>query len=378
MDFSFSEKAERFRQEVRDFLAREWPQDEKAFRRKLAEKGWLGLSIPEKYGGQGRSIEEQYVFLEELAYAGVAYTEHFTSIGTDIVAPTLLRFGSEQQKQKFLPAIARGEVEFCLGYTEPNAGSDLASLETRAVREGDHYIISGTKMYTSVAEKADYCWLAARTDPDAPRHRGISLFIVDMKSPGIGIQPLWTMGDRRSNITFWDNVRVPRENLVGEENHGWEYITCALDFERLVLCHIAGIRAIFDRLLGYVKSAGHDKHLLRDNPIVRTKLAQLSVELEVGQLLTWRALSILMKGAVPHYEVSMQKVFTTELLQRLAHLGTQILGLYGQLKPECELAPLSGEFERLYRSAVMWTFGAGSSEIQRTIIALRGLGLPKG
>jgi alkylation response protein AidB-like acyl-CoA dehydrogenase len=386
VDFELPPNVEEFRQELREFLAREWPperrsrvaagdtyEEEREFRRKLAQKGWLAMSWPKEYGGQGRSILEQYIFSEEMAYHGAPAG----TVGVGQVGPTLMSYGSDEQKQRFLPRIAAGEMDFALGYTEPEAGTDLASLQTRAVADGDDFVINGTKIYTSAAHRAEYVWLATRTDPDAPKHRGISLFIVDLKSPGITIRPLWTMGDGRTNQTFYDNVRVPRENLVGELNRGWYYVAHALDFERITVFTVATLRAGFDDLVAWVRQASYDGYPLREDPEVRDQIARLSADLEVAQLLSYRVAWMISKGQHPNYEASMLKVFSTEFMQRLYQEGTRILGLYGQLTPASPLAPAGGRFERSHRSSVMPTFGAGSSEIQRNIIATRGLGLPR-
>jgi alkylation response protein AidB-like acyl-CoA dehydrogenase len=288
-----------------------------------------------------------------------------------------MAYGTPEQKARFLPRIAAGEIDFALGYTEPEAGTDLASLSTRAVADGDDFIINGTKLYTSGAHRAEYVWLATRTDPEAPKHRGVSLFMVDLKSPGITVRPLWTMDGGRTNQTFYDNVRVPRENLVGEVNRGWYYVAHALDFERITVFTVATIRVGFDELVAFIKQASYDGYALKDDPEVRDQIARFSVELEVAQMLSYRVAWMVSKGEHPNYEASMLKVFCTEFQQRLYHYGTRILGLYGQLTPGSPHAPAGGRFERGHRSAVMPTFGAGSSEIQRNIIATRGLGLPR-
>jgi alkylation response protein AidB-like acyl-CoA dehydrogenase len=390
MDFELGEELLAFGREVRDWLAVEWPAEkrrglsgrrhgeadiaeERAFRAKLATKGWLAMALPVEYGGRGLSIWHQYVFAEEMAYASAP----FPSTAVGIVAPALIRFGSEEQKRRFLPMITSGEVDFGLGYSEPNAGSDLASLEIRAVRDGDTYVVNGTKMYTSTAHRAEYIWLAARTDPDLPKHRGISLFIVDSRSPGITVRPLWTMGGGRTNQTYWDNVVVPRENLVGEENRGWYYVATALDFERLSVFPVGTLRQAFDLLVGFVRKAKFGDYRPREDPEVIAQIGQLSTELEVAQMLSYRAAWMVASGTVPNREASILKLFGTELLQRITHQATRILGLYGQLVEGSEWAPLQGQFERLYEAAVMPTFGAGSNEIQRNIIATRGLGLPR-
>lgn len=390
MDFTFSQDILDFQREVREWLAVEWPVERRrgtggrgqsaedlaearAFRKKLAERGWLAMSLPPEYGGRGRPIYEQYVFAEEIAYASAP----FPSTAVGVVAPTLIRYGSEEQKRRFLPQITGGDIEFALGYSEPNAGSDLASLETRATRDGDNYLINGTKMFTSLAHRCEYVWLAARTDPDLPKHRGISLFIVDIHSPGIQVRPLWTMGGGRTNQTYWDNVVVPRDNLIGEENRGWYYVATALDFERISVFPVSTLRQAFDILVEFVNAADFGGIRPKENPDVIQMLGQLSTDLEIAQLFSYRAAWMVSNGIVPNREASMLKVFGTELMQRITQQATQILGPYGQLATGSEWAPMQGQLERMYEAAVMPTFGAGSNEINRNIIATRGLGLPR-
>lgn len=388
MDFTISKDLERFRQEIREFIAEAWPEELQReahtnsaeqypkvveFRRKLGERGWIGLSWPKEYGGQGRSVLEEYVFQEEISY----YNAPYPKVAAGMVAPTLMRFGSEEQRRRFLPRIASGEIDFCLGYSEPDAGSDLASLQIRAEEDGDVYVINGVKRWTSGAHRSEYCWLAARTDPEAPKHKGISLFIVDMKTPGITVRPIETMADHRTNETYWEDVRVPRENLVGEKNRGWYYVAAALDFERYTAFPVGQYRAVVDRLIETVKKAKYGGRRLREDPLIRQKLAQISIELEATQLLSYRVAWLISQGQIPNYEASMLKMFGTEAEQRMAHLATLIFGLYGQLKEGSPDAVSDGEFEREYRAVVMPTFGAGANELQRNIIATRGLGLPR-
>jgi alkylation response protein AidB-like acyl-CoA dehydrogenase len=391
MDFSFGEDIERFRKEVRDFCEKEWPQElrgwrgwvqpdtpefiEKAeeFDRKLASKGWLGLAIPKKYGGTERSIVEQYVLFDEVKRA---HCPPNLTGGSLIFTPTILNYGTEEQKKQFLPAIARGEMDFCLGYSEPNAGSDAAALQLRAERQGDFYILNGNKIFTTQAHVVKYCWLAARTDPEAPKHRGISLLIVDMKTPGITIRPMPCMGNERTNETFWDNVKVPVANRIGGENEGWRAISTAMGLERLVPFHTTCVRLVFDELVSFLKTAEYGGWRPREDPYIRSKVGQLSAELEVCQALEYRTLWILDQGQTPFAEGSMLKLRTTELYQRVTDTFTQVLGLYGQLTKGSAQAPLDGGLIQQYESSIVATIFAGTSEIQRTIIALAGLGLP--
>lgn len=389
MDFKIPTQVAEFKHEIREFVDKEWPQEmrkqgysyseetydrERQFRRKLGEKGWLALSWPKQFGGQERSALEYYIFHEEMAYAGAPAS----TTGAGIVAPTLLHFGNDDQRERFLPRIASGEIDFCLGYSEPDAGSDLASLQIRAEDDGDTFVVNGIKRWTSGAHRSEYCWLAARTDPTAPKHRGVSLFMVDMKSPGITVKPIWTMGDGRTNETYWEDVRVPRANLVGEKNRGWYYVAAALDFERLAVFPAGRFRAQFDRLVAAVKTAEYGGRRLKDDPLIRQKIAQISIELEATQMLSYRAAWLVARKEIPNYEASMLKMYSTEAHQRMAHVATQIFGLYGQLRQASPETVLDGEIERSYRAQVMPTFGAGASELQRGIIATRGMGLPRG
>lgn len=389
MDFTIPPQVEAFRHEVREFVRREWPAElrrrlaghsedayaeERAFRRKLGERGWLALAWPKQYGGQERSPLEYYVFHEEMSYAGAPAS----ATGVGMVAPTLMHFGNEEQKARFLPRIATGEIDFCLGYSEPDAGSDLASLQIRAEEDGDTFVVNGIKRWTSGAHRSEYVWLAARTDTSAPKHRGISMFMVDMKTPGITVKPIWTMGDGRTNETYWENVRVPRQNLVGEKNRGWYYLAAALDFERIAVFTVGSFRAAFEQIVAAIKQAEYGGRRLKDDPQIRQKIAQISVELEATQMLSFRAAYLVASGQIPNYEAAMLKMYSTEAHQRMSHVATQIFGLYGQLRQGTPDAVADGAFERSYRANVMPTFGAGASELQRGIIATRGMGLPRG
>lgn len=392
MDFKFSEDEERFAEEVRDFLKRELtsefigelearPFEERdyspEFTRKLAEKGWIGVGWPKEYGGQGHSYIKQFIFARELLYCRAPIEANV--IGMNIVGPSLINFGSEEHKKEYLPKILNSEIVFCIGYTEPNAGSDVASMETRAEEDGDYYVINGQKALVSIAHHADFCWLGARTDPTAPKkHRGISLFIVDMKTPGVSVKPVWTMANMRVNDIFLDGVRVPKSALVGEKNRGFYHIATALDHERVFMAAlVATHRRILDQLIGYAKETRRNGHPVSKEPLVRHKLAELAIEVKVGEVLAYRLVWMLSKGAVPFHEASIAKVFTSELEQRLTNTGMQIMGLFGQLREDSKWAQLKGRMEYMYRFSILGTIGGGTNEIQRSIIALMGLGLPR-
>ncbi|MEK7847911.1 MAG: acyl-CoA dehydrogenase family protein, partial [Chloroflexota bacterium] len=276
-------------------------------------------------------------------------------------------------KQEHLPPIASGERFWCPGFSEPGAGSDLAGLTTKARLAGDYFIVDGQKVWTSAAHVSDWCWLAVRTDPDAPQHRGISVLLVDMKTPGVTVRPLINMAGFHSfNEVYFDGARVPRANLVGELNRGWYVIMTALDFERswpgVRYANIA--RRILDELIRYTRETGLKPHQ-------RLRLAQIAVEAGVGRALAWRVVDVINQGRVPNFEASEVKVFTTEVVARAAQTGMEILGLYGQLAPDSPRARLRGWIGQIYQMMVGHLIAGGSSEVQRNIIALRGLGLPR-
>lgn len=385
MQFELPVEAETLRHEVREFLRENWSselqwradageayEEERALRRKLGERGWLAPHWPVQFGGGGRSFWEAVVIAEEFQYGGV----HTSSTAIRVVGPTLMLTGSEAQKAAFLPAIARGEIDFALGYTEPGAGSDLASLQTRATRDGDSFVINGSKIFTSMAHRAEYCWLAARTDPEAPKHRGISLFIVDLSTPGILVRPLHTMAHGRTNATYWDDVRVPADALVGELDRGWYAMTAALDLERLAYYTPGTVQHLGEKLLNHLRSPEGER--LRHERGAREGMVRIALDILVARLLYRRAAWLVSLGRVPNYEASMSKMFVTELEQWLPATATRLLGPFGQLEPGEPAAPMGGLMELEHRHGVYKTFGGGSSELMRNIIAQRGMGLPRG
>lgn len=387
MEFGFSEKEIAFREEVRHFLQAELPPGwhgeiendtyeafpfSRGFTRKLAARGWLALAWPQEYGGQARSHLEQVVYNEELAYYR-APSDIPSLMAVTWVGPALILYGTEEQKKAYLPRIASGEIGFCTLYSEPAAGSDLASLQCRAERQGDEYVINGQKVWTSGGHLADYGWLAARTDPAAPKHKGISAFVVDMKAPGVTVRPLLNIvGAHSFNEVFFDNVRLPRTNLVGEENRGWYIIAVALDFERTGVSVFAGGRRTLEELVEYAQEKGRDR-----NPIIRYKLADRAIEIAAGRLMAYRIASWLSQGRPVNYEAAMAKCYGAELNQRLFNTGMEVLGLYGQVAKDSKWAALEGYIHRGYLRAVGNTIEAGTSEINRHVIATRGLGLPR-
>jgi alkylation response protein AidB-like acyl-CoA dehydrogenase len=345
----------------------------RAFQRELGRRGWWGIGWPTAFGGLGKAAVDQYIFIEEMEAAGAPGMQ----LSVTSVAPTIMRIGSDAQKRHWLPRIMRGEVEFALGYSESQAGTDLASLQTRAVLDGDEWVINGQKMWNTGAHTATHNWLAVRTEPDAPKHKGISLMIVPMDAPGITVQPLWTWPGLRTNAVFLDNVRVPRDNLVGERGMGFFYVMMALDFERIQIGSVGLVRRLFDLLVVFVRSARRDGRPLGTIPWVRHGLAELAAEIEVGRMLGLLNAWLIDQGTVPTKEGSMAKVFVSELAARVASVGMDILGLAGQLAPGDPAAPVHGRLQWLYRTAPLLRFGGGTNEIQRIIIAQRGLGLPR-
>ena len=389
MDFSITPDQAQFREDVRSFVLERMTPDLQreiaAFPREgpgpalldlygeMGDRGWLSISWPEEYGGQGKPVTYLYILSDVCEYYGIS----LPTVALQMVGPTLIQVGSEEQKREFLPKIIRGEIEFALGYTEPNAGSDLASLSTRAVRDGDDYVINGQKIYTTHAHYATHIWLATRTDPEAPKHRGISLFIVPKNVPGLTIRPLWTMSEERTNEMFFDDVRVPAANLIGEENRGWYYIAMAIDFERASSATPSPIERVFDDLLEWVRGQARDGRPLGADPYFRLRLAEMAMRLHISRLFSEKLVWMMESGLVPNAEASMTKIWFTETRQLLYQLGTELLGAYGQLTPESPIAPLAGEIERMYRDGPRRRFTAGTNEIQRNIIAQRGLGLPR-
>jgi len=393
MDFQLAPEELAFREELQGFLKQELPSDWAGdeyeeegggdeswqftlkMRKKLADKGWLTLAWPKEHGGGGASITTQLVFNEEMAYHRAPGVDMW---GVKMLAPTLMIHGTDEQKQRFLPSVAKGEVQWCQGYSEPGSGSDLASLQTKAVVDGDDYIINGTKIWTSNAHRADWIILLARTDQDAPKHRGITMLLLDMKSPGVEIRPIVNMaGVHGFNQLFFDNVRVPKRNLVGEENRGWYVGATLLDFERSGVNYSASARRSLEELVQFAKETKTNGHTLSKDPTVRNRLADMSIEIEVSRMISYNIAWMQSQGTVPNKEASICKVFSTEMQQRLAETGMRMLGLYGQLAPGSKWAPMQGRIERTFLSSHSATLASGTSEIQRNIIATRGLGLPR-
>ncbi len=339
--------------------------------RALAAADLLGVGWPKEYGGRGFSAMEQFIFSEEAHRVNAP----IPLVTLNTVGPTLMQCGTEEQKQKFLPAILDGSIEFAIGYSEPGAGSDLASLRTTAVRDGDDYVINGQKMFTSGAAYADYIWLAARTDPNVKKHRGISILIVPTSSPGFSWQPLHTMPGISTFYTFYDDVRVPASAVVGGENQGWQLITTQLNFERAALGNLAALDPLFEKTLDWARTTELDEGRVIDQPWVQLTLARVEAQVAAYKLVNMRINAAMAKGVLNMGEASAAKVFGTELTQQVARQLLEVLGKNG-LRKGID-APLRGALESAYRFAVINTFGGGANEIQRDIIAMAGLGMPR-
>jgi alkylation response protein AidB-like acyl-CoA dehydrogenase len=342
--------------------------------KQMAEDGWLGIGWPTEYGGQGRSAIEQYIFFDESMRAGAPVP--MLTINT--VGPTIMQFGTPEQKQFFLPKILAGDIHFCIGYTEPESGTDLASLQTRAVNDGDEYVINGQKIYTSLAGGADYIWLATRTDPEVAKHKGISMFIVPMDTPGIKVVPMHLLGDHNINYTFYEDVRVPAANLVGGENNGWSLITNQLNHERVTLCS-SGIveRALGDTTAWAQNTKLADGRRVIDQEWVQVHLARIYARLEFLKLINWKVAWTATQGHLDVADASTTKVFGTEFYMEAFKLMMEVVGQAGYLTRGSPEAVLAGRLESYARSLVILTFGGGTNEIQRDLIAIFGLGLPR-
>jgi alkylation response protein AidB-like acyl-CoA dehydrogenase len=342
--------------------------------RKMGSDKWLGIGWPTEYGGRGMGPIEQFLFADESQRAFFPFP--FLTIST--VGPTIQQYGTEEQKNKFLPRILAGEALFCIGYSEADAGTDLASLKTRAVREGDDWVIQGQKLWTSLADFADFVWLAARTNPDAPKHAGISMFIVDTKSPGFSHTPIGTIGSIRTNATYYDNVRVASSSLVGGEGNGWSLIVNQLNYERVSLMSAGIVGRLFEETATWAREKRlADGSRVIDIPWVQLSLARVEAKLEVLRLINWRQAWNMQHGTFHFAEASAVKVFGSEFYIEAYSLLLEVLGAAGMVRRDSPESLLGGRIERMYRSMLILTFGGGTNEIQRDIIAMAGLEMPR-
>jgi alkylation response protein AidB-like acyl-CoA dehydrogenase len=348
------------------------PQYRAALRRMGAD-GLLGVGWPKEYGGRGMSPIEQYLYSDEVQRVG--FPLPFLTLNT--VGPTLMHFGTDEQRREFLPRILAGECHFAIGYSEPEAGTDLASLKTRAVRDGDEWVISGQKVFTSLADFADYIWLAARTDPNAPKHRGISMFIVPTTAPGYKCTPIMTMGGVRTNATYFEDVRVPHRQLVGGENNGWTLIVNQLNHERVSLMSVGTSENLLDEVVKWVRATKMaDGRRVIDVPWVQLHLARYKAMVDVLRLMNWKQAWALTRGRLHPADASAVKVFGSEFYIEGYNLLLEVLGAAGAIQRGSPAAVVQGRIEMLYRSSLILTFGGGTNEVQRDIIAMAGLQLP--
>ena len=388
MDLSDSPGEAEFRTQVQEFVDAHWPPartkrgDQPAemrdawdsWRKELTEKGWIAPAWPAEYGGAGLSVKEQFVLNEVFAENSVM---NIGGIGVMMLGPTLIAHGTEEQKKEHLPRMLAGEVQWAQGYSEPGSGSDLASLQTRAVRDGDEYVINGQKIWTTMGHTADWMFMLTRTDPDAPKHRGITYFLLDLKTPGVSIRPLTTMANNQFfSECFFEDVRVPASNAVDEINRGWYVGATTLDFERSGIGNAVGIQRSLNRLLEQARDVPDHETTLDSHP-TRMAFVDRFVEANVAKMLSYRIISMQDRGLVPNYEASMSKLFVTELNQRIAALTLKTYGLYGTMWDTKRKEAQSGQAAGGYLNAVQATIAGGTSEIQRNIIATRGLGLPR-
>jgi alkylation response protein AidB-like acyl-CoA dehydrogenase len=363
--------------DVREKLSREHGVGEtnRKIARQMGKDGWLGIGWPKEYGGQGRSAIEQFVFFDESMRARAPVP----MLTVNTVGPTIMRYGTDEQKDFFLPKILAGEIHFAIGYSEPGAGTDLAALTTRADRDGDEYVINGQKLWTSLAGDADYIWLAVRTDQNAAKHAGLSMFLVDMKSPGIRVDPMRLLSEHDINAVFFDDVRVPAANLVGGENKGWGLITSQLNHERVSLCAPGMIEGAYESVVAWAaETMTQGGGRVIDEEWVQINLAKVKAGLHVLRLLNWKVAWTSAEGLkVNPADASTIKVFGTEFFLDAFRLLMEVMGQRGYLTRETEEAIGGGMVEMLYRSLLILTFGGGTNEIQRDLIGLFGLGLPR-
>ena len=386
MDFGFDADEEAFRVELREFLDAEVPEwwrgmfvdDERVipFTRemcgRLAKRGWLTMAWPPEHGGEGASVWMQTILREEMWAREEPRGPQYMNL--NYIGPLIMRFGTPEQQQRFLEPMARGDVIWTQGFSEPDAGSDLAALTTRAEDRGEHFVVNGTKIWSSYADSpADWCLLLARTDATAPQHDGISVLLVDMTSPGLSVRPIPTMaGPHEFNEMHFDDVVVPRDCLLGPQDGGWDVVRAGLTFERVGIARYARAGRIIDRLVEHANETGRAR-----DPVVRQQLADLRARLEAARLLSYRAISMQAAGEVPTAEASIARIHGTQLEQLVGHVGLELLGAPGQLRADDDGAPLEGEIHRQWLRNIPTTVAAGTLEVQKNIVARRGLGLPR-
>jgi alkylation response protein AidB-like acyl-CoA dehydrogenase len=390
MHLDFTPEQRAFRDELREYFGRLILPEQEALQqelrggegggpvytrilRRMGADGLLGVGWPTEYGGQGRGPIEQYIFTEEVQRTG--FPLPFLTLNT--VGPTLMRFGSEAQKREFLPRILRGEIHFAIGYSEAEAGTDLASLKTKAERDGDEWVVNGAKMWTSLADYADYIWLAARTDPAAPKHRGISMFLVPTSAPGFKCTPIVTIGGVRTNATYYENVRVPEENLIGGENNGWTLITGQLNEERVSLSNYSMIENLLEQACAWARETKlADGRRVIDQPFVQANLARVHAGVQALRLMNYKLAWTAQHAVLHPADASAVKVFGSEFYVQAYRALLEVFGLAGSIQADSPGAILRGRIEASYRNTLILTFGGGTNEVQRDIIAMAALGMP--
>ncbi|MDH3602986.1 MAG: acyl-CoA dehydrogenase [Candidatus Tectomicrobia bacterium] len=390
MDLKFSAEDEAYRLKLRSWLEDNMPsesaphdQDEgfayrRGWQRKLYDGGWVGIQWPKEYGGQGATLIQQAIYAQETARARAPQPAN--GLGISIVGPTLIHHGTEEQKKRFIPKILNADEIWCQGFSEPNSGSDLASLQTKAVLDGDEFVVNGQKIWTSLGQYADWCILLVRTDPDAPKHRGITFLLVDMHTPGIAVRPLQQItGHAEFNETFFDNVRVPRENVVGEINEGWRIAMTTLTYERGISTLSTQVRMQqnLESMRAYASKTRRNGHTLSEDPIYRQQLADAHIRVEIMLLNLYRGITAQLRGQPPGPESSLAKLYWSELDKWMQELGMSMQGPYSQLNWDSDYA-VPGDWQYNFLRSRAGTIYSGTSEIQRNIIGERVLGLPKG
>jgi len=393
LNFKFTAEQERFRQEVRSFLDTELPPGWvgylggtsgdhvvdssdgwrvfKDIARKLGEKGWLSLFWPKEYGGQSWPLVDYLVLVEEIARRG---SPGYNPIAVKMLAPTLIDYGTEEQKERHLKPIARGEEFWCEGFSEPGAGSDLASLQTKAIKDGNHFIINGQKTWSTFADYSDWCCLLARSDPHSKRSKGLSFLLVDLSTPGVTVRPIRNLAGEPSFCEiFFEDAKIPKENIVGKENEGWQVTQALLGYERTSIEYIAMVQSMIEGVVKYLKTAPQMPSIPN-----RHLLAKLATDAEIGRLINYQVAWLHDKGMATDWYAAMAKLYSTELFKRAASAAMHLLGLYGQLDKRDDIAPLRGWIEHMYLVSFGATIAAGTSEIQKNIITLRHLRLPGG
>ena len=390
MDLRFSPEDEQYRQKLRAWLEANVPQERppkdqdaefayrRAWQRQLYAGGLVGINWPKEYGGQGATLIQQAIYAQEMARARAPQPAN--GLGISIVGPTLIHHGTEEQKKRYIPKILNADEIWCQGFSEPNSGSDLASLQTKAVLDGDDFVVNGQKIWTSMGQYADWCILLVRTDSNAPKHRGISFLLVDMHSPGITVRPLKQItGNSEFNETFFDNVRVPKQNLVGAMNEGWRVAMTTLTYERGIssLATQVRIQQQLNAMVDYARTTRRNGHTLSQDPVLRQSLATAHIRVEIMLLNLYRGITSRLRGQPPGPEASLDKLYWSEMDKWMQELGMELQGPYSQLMHDSKYA-IAGDWQYNFLRSRAGTIYSGTSEIQKNIIGERVLGLPKG